>query len=823
MARLVVAVFALVLLTLSPLSAQGAGNWPTTQFKVFSGNPFVGSNLVDEMIGFDPMEFEDLFGPSPDAIAEIERALSEAAQWYEKNGFPPPLLEPLIDTENGPAYQVYVCSQEWDQALTEVASNILENAGVRLRWGQCVGDSSGSYASECGDDPTRTKIIVINSERSLDDSGKLNEVAYQTLAHELMHAIIANTQFGKQSDSCTVGHWITEGIPDAISFDLAEDLWQSRYFHNNSDGALVKRYGYRPYSVRLPESRKSAGAPGTTIKFDFKYTASSFWRFIADLNNGWKDVLVNPKGNGLLDLTIPGSVESDGSQQDWQSEITWLNTGLKGRFNRDLNTVYSLFVNNLVFRIPPFKNYRGRPAEDILPKWAEKLFADCQVVDLSSVTHQTISLSVKELAAACIWVEPMSLPGLVQVSFQTSSTDRDMLEGISIGMAGTMLVSRAAPIAQSPLAPALYLASWKDYPQDGSKRTLYVVSNVARVPKDSEARHLVLTVSRPANSNSALATVPLPPPRVAPRPQQPGYNKHARSLAQQQSATAKMVAQQMNLDKETLSTNVSSATEISRRANQPGCTEPFKYDVCGPHLTINLGLMPGTYIIPGQTNAQGGMAAQVFGGFQAMSQTSMLDTQDRVQHLTAVIDSIDGSQVGIAIPLIDYGYTGTVSTAAISVDMSGGRTWRAIGPPDAQHRTRLTGRVTIDEYSPFVMRGSFSAPLAEFVETVYTPRQTVTGTFTSVAPWLSDERVQILHDSQEQMADDIANTMGIPAGMVHSMKRDGTWPGNTPAASGSASASGNAVQTECNCECSIKPFADELCELLCEEEFAACD
>ena len=36
------AAVALVVLTLSPWSAQGAEPWPTTRFKVFAGNPYIG-------------------------------------------------------------------------------------------------------------------------------------------------------------------------------------------------------------------------------------------------------------------------------------------------------------------------------------------------------------------------------------------------------------------------------------------------------------------------------------------------------------------------------------------------------------------------------------------------------------------------------------------------------------------------------------------------------------------------------------------------------------------------------------------------------------
>ena len=44
-----------------------------------------------------------------------------------------------------------------------------------------------------------------------------------------------------------------------------------------------------------------------------------------------------------------------------------------------------------------------------------------------------------------------------------------------------------------------------------------------------------------------------------------------------------------------------------------------------------------------------------------------------------------------------------------------------------------------------------------------------------------------------------------------------------PKQGGTASAGGGSVDGECACECDFREFADELCEMFCEEEFAACD
>jgi len=822
--RLVLPVLLMLLFTIPPSHAQNTQPWPTTQFKVFTGNPFMGDNLID----FELVEFNDFFSPDSVAIGEIERALSEAAQWYKKNGFPPPLLQPLVSTGDGFAYQVYVCSPEWDDWLASIGSNVLSGmanvlgGSAELRWGQCTG-GAGKYYSECGNDSTRTKIIVINSDVSFTEWGELKEVAYQTMAHELMHSIIANTPFGRAHQSCTVTHWITESLPDAISFDLTEELWKDRYFPDNSDGALIKRWGYRPYNVRLPEGRDGLFVPGIG-HFGFKYTTSSFWRYINDSHSkDWGKLLVKPAvAPGLLNTPM------EAGPYDWRRESAWFNKGLKGKFNLNLAEMYGLFVNNFAHRIAPMKNYRGRPAEVAVPKWIEKLFGECESVNLASVSSQVVTLKLARMATRCIWMEPMGTPGLYQISFQAQSEDESLLKDIRIGKAGTTKVL-AALIAPAPVSSSGFVAGWLGFDQDGAERSAYLVSNMAAVPEDTVPRDITLTIGRSAMSNSAMATVPLPS-RVARPAQPPSFKKHARSLTQQKRATAKMTEEQMNLDKESLNPNVDNAVGISRHPNQPECIEPFKYSVCGPHLSISLELVPGTFIIPGRANAQGGLAAQTFGGLQAMATTS-LSVQAEMEALDATLKTIDGSSVSIAIPLIDYGYTGTFSNAAISVRMSGDRRWSAIGPADEQQRTRLTGRVTIEEYTPFVIRGSFVAPLAEFVPSgipdqppIYTPRDTVTGSFSSVAPWLSDERTEIILDSQQQIADEIANTLGVPADMIYSMKQDGTMPGSSTTGTGQGgSTGGGSTQTGCSCECEMKPFADELCELFCEEEFAACE
>lgn len=808
------AIVLLCLLTLLSVQARAAEPWPTARFQVFVGAPYTGETAGADIENLDvPADSDDR--PHPRAIEDVERALSEAAQWYRKKGFPAPNLGLMVDTAEGPAYRVYLCKNtHW--ALGGFKCGYKPPTPTTK-----ATTSMAGFVPRCGNDPTRSRYLFVNWEVTIGDTLGLNEGGYQSIAHELMHAIIDNTPLGTPSPCNTIGGWITEGLPDAISYDLAEEVWvpQNRYRQGTKSTSIIKRYGYRPYVERLPQ-RGNLVVPGGKSVVQGHYGTSSFWRYLADSHpDGWAMLLTKKPGAapGLLDIPMRG-------EPGWQREVKWLEQGLRGKFNRGLDEMYALFVNQFAYRVAPMESYAGKPAEDNLAHWAELLFGKCASIDLSTAARRVVPLDLEPLASRCIWVEPTNAPGFTQITFSAESQKLQVLKDIWIGQAGTARVVRAL-VAPAPNLPGWSVASWRDYPQDGAKRRLYVVSNAARDPAASEPRSINLEVTRAGHSNS-LWVGPEQPPPVAPVPMQPTYDKHARSLARQQRDTARQVSEQMALDKESLNPNASGSTDISRFRNTPPCPEPFRYAPCGPHLAISLTLVPGTYAAPGGANAQGGIAAQAMGGLQAMSQSSLFGTEETIKRLQARIDSIDGSAVRIAIPMIDYGFSGTIDNAAIHIDMAGGKTLSAFGPPDASGNTPLTGKVTIQAFTPLFISGSFTAPLAEFLPNgeqppLYRRRETVTGSFSSVAPWMSDERVQVEPESTERMADDIANSLGISPQLIHSMKQEGSLPGGGSAAGGGTGAA--ARTDECSCECDYRPFADELCELFCEEEFAACD
>ena len=84
------------------LTALAAEPWPTTRFEVFVGVPFidntVGGGIAGNLLGPETLDdaYEDNL-PHPSAIAEMEKALHEAAVWYKDKGLPPPALDTLTE------------------------------------------------------------------------------------------------------------------------------------------------------------------------------------------------------------------------------------------------------------------------------------------------------------------------------------------------------------------------------------------------------------------------------------------------------------------------------------------------------------------------------------------------------------------------------------------------------------------------------------------------------------------------------------------------------------------------------------------------------
>ncbi|MBT8040894.1 MAG: hypothetical protein KJN78_11660 [Gammaproteobacteria bacterium] len=797
----------------APMPVTVEAEWEIRQFEVFAGAPYQRDDGLVEMIGFDWAEAEDWF--SNINRAEVEQAFNDAAAWYSTEGFPEPMIEPIVQTDNGPAYRIYVCSEElmvstaiynfWEWIKTKI-----EWEGDIPNWASC--GAWGAYNGACARSKGARTFFYLNADGpAFDSDGKLTVKGYQTVAHELFHAIQGNTVMGNSPEPCEIGKWIGEGQADAVSMDLLDEKWPG-ITQPTSDSWISKKRGVRPFNKKLTEDAQG-------------YTTSSFWRFLGDLNGGYDFFMTAPDGSpGVFDFEIQEA-------GDWRSEVSWLDAGLYSRFNMNLNEILGLFFNDYSMRIPP-QSWTSGNANDDGPRWVKGILGECEEITLSGrKTSHEFFMRIEPIAGGCAWLTVNVPQATAQVSLQTASADVSLFKDIWIGLAeGDAILTQGMMAGKSPVDPSRNLGIWADFTVRSGFPTLLTFTNAANQPENSERRVVNFEISMNSSTNNLRGPAPAGPGKAAKPAAKPSYKKHTKTLQQKQTATATMVTEQKNLDKEALTPFTSMSNSIAMRPRQPACQDPFKYTACGPSTSINMELMPGTWANLGQSAGTGGMAGQVFSSMMGQALSNPLDSTQVMQGLQARLESIDGSSVSIVVPFIDYGFTGSVNNASISTTV-GGQHMSAFGPPDANGNTLLTGRVTIETFTPFRLTGSYSAQLAYFEEPpgpdqppIYRQGPSLNGTFNQVAPWLSDARVQPIQlQSKEEMADDIGKALGIPASTMRSLREQGSIPGGSgPTSAPAGSSGGGSMGGDCNCDCANKGKVDELCEFFCEEEFAKC-
>lgn len=812
---------ALIFTVLPSMSVRAT--WEITEFEVFAGAPYVRDNGVVDAIGYDWAEAEDFF-PNFDR-AELEKAFNDAADWYSRNGFPEPRLEPIVQTDSGKKYRVYVCSEpfwgitlhlaEFWQELTSLFVGPQPYVG---HWSACGAsvDSEASiwaaYSGHCAASIGARPLFFINADGPAFKDGKLTTQGYQTVAHELFHAIQANTIMGKSPDPCKTGKWIGEGQADAVGMYVLDKIWPG-LARPDTDPWITKYWGIRPWDDTIADDPSG-------------YPVSAFWRFLGDLNGGFDYLLTSKDGTpGVFDFEI----EKAGS---WQSEVSWLDAGLLTKFGMRLNELLGLYFNHLVMHIPELSWSEGDAATN-QPRWVKGVLGECEEIALSGrKTSHIFTREIDSVAGDCAWLTVNVPQATVQVSLQAEADDVAMFKDVWVGLPeGGTIVSQGMAAGTSPTDASKTIGIWADFTVRSSVPTLFTFTNAANDPDKTKRRVVAFEIAMNSSSNNLRGFAPAGPGRAAPPAQRPTFERHAKTLARKQAATSAMITKQKNLDKEVLSPFTPMSNSVAMRPRQPPCQDPFTYTPCGPTTSINMELMPGTWANLSQSAGSGGAASQVFSSMMGQALSNPMDSNAVMQGLADRLESIDASGVSISLPFIDYGFTGTVDNASIHTEV-GGRHMSAFGPPDTTGNTRLTGRVTIEHYSPFRISGSYSASLAYFDDPagpdqppVYRRGPTLTGTFTKVAPWLEDSRVaHIQLQSQEEMANDIATSLGIPASTMRSLREDGLIPGGE--SSGSAgpgdSSAGAIMGGDCDCDCAYKGKVDDLCEFFCEEEFAAC-
>ena len=237
------ALFFGVVWVLSPFAAA-AENWPMKKFTIVEKDnlteTFIGPVDVTTPLALK-MEQNNL---TPTQEKVIVDWLEEVANYFEKQGFPPPRYEEKTDKE------LIVYAYPFGA----------KNDPTALAYPDCK-------------NPSKNTFIHLDPKRIFNQStGKITTKGYQDLAHELFHTVqYAYPMFQKSPCGQSPGAWITEGTAEAVGIETARRLKGIQPEH-------VCQMGLRPYLKSLfVYSKDPVDKCGMRA-----YNTQSFWQFLGE-------------------------------------------------------------------------------------------------------------------------------------------------------------------------------------------------------------------------------------------------------------------------------------------------------------------------------------------------------------------------------------------------------------------------------------------------------------------------------------------------------------------------------------------------------------
>ena len=396
---------------LQPEVSSQSTRWPIREFEVRAVHPtgrvapFGAAVDLLRRLNVDPDVFETL--ALDDYVkTRIEDHLRRSAMELEAWGFPPPALEPVVETADGRrAFRVYVVD-----GIDEGVAGVYHSR-------HCRGGSE--------------TVITLNAQDVIErQSGTVTWMGLSTAGHELFHAVqFATPFFGDTPCGERVGDWITEGQARAVGVDLARQIQGE-----GATGALYA-WGIRNYSRRLPVPLRQDLLPGDPLQVDPAYQTGSFWRYLAEYQaarragGSWPGA-ARPARNAsdysyLATLLQRGHADRDcyTAVARCNGEVRWLDVGVRSIFGRTLREVFGHFMDAYVMYAEarrfeePAENLRSdsfdnscalielgpafgdRTRRDRVDRF-EALSAQCWDVKLSGFSHDmAVAITIDSSAA----------------------------------------------------------------------------------------------------------------------------------------------------------------------------------------------------------------------------------------------------------------------------------------------------------------------------------------------------------------------------------------------------------------------------------------
>lgn len=783
--------------------------WPIKEFEVVSARPWIDAsgpfdawlNRLSEQSG---AEFDQrMAAEEPLNLAmrdAMEDYLNRAARQLEAWGFPPPRLEPIVTRRDGKrAYRVF---------YTDLA------------------DASGEYwYKRRGYEGLRRRPVIILSGSSDTlswpiQTGSTRGVTVSpfgksVLGHELFHAVQYSMPFFR-SGSYDVGDWVAEGTAEAVGEDLYRIL--EGMFGQDAERA----WGLRNYAIRLPVQRVSARATPPLAT----YGTASFWRYLAELHARPRHGKPGPDPQsvdyGYLVALFNRTAGSSGAA----AELRWLDEGLREAQRIGAKGLYRIFPDF----ISTYAAYGEHRAKSYPGDWRKDSFGACVSLAITPITPTAVRFtSLGPVAARCIDVDASAFPEPVTFTVQVRAASDALAAQTTLGTAGGQRVSHDPMIANPPFPPGEprpWVVTTVFLSTPGEIQSL-VLANVAEEPWDTKEQDVLVEVSTSGYVTN-LQTPSPPADTTGPPTDPPPGPAGARKAAAEDMRRA-------------VGRTTQTGVTVVRLDRQPEDTQRCRsrdrqLNLCGPQLAITLRRQSASSDMMTATMGTAGFVVQALAGAGAMLD-NLPEVVESARQARRESEYTEAGTIQLSMPYVDYGFTGRLTNVRMTVTREGGGEYLAVGPRDIEPGGMTlfppSAEVTIEDYTPTFMAGTFSAqlidpkslpggtiPLAsrESRPTLPVARR-IEGRFFLTAPWRDDDRTQgtLLDDPEASMLIDVSEMLPTgPDGWAIDFGASAP-PAAPPA--GAPGAGPSAAATH-GCDCSCEAYARMEAEMEAMEQAA---
>jgi hypothetical protein len=676
-------------------------------------------------------------------------------------------------------------------------------------------DDAGEYVGGC-DEPD--KYISVDSsdwasiaDASNDGSPRLQWRHLNALmlvaGHELFHAVQAGS--AAYRELCDMPGWIEEGTADAVAYDMFREFKGFKPIADNHDQP-ASVHGLRPYHQSLEIADEDEG-----------YDTHSFWRYLAERNAAIRrrEDLPGPQWarfdytflDILLDSTPPQFGDSDKVDSPAVSlkYLSWVDSVLKE------STALGVGIGVL---LPDFlaimAGFPGQRAGDVkMEKWMRELCAHeadrdllleekFRLADFEADIKPRGCLSFSVDRDAALGAQPLS------VTITAAADSEDVAKELSLGEAGGQRVMHRSLSAGCSSGGGSCEVSWT-WLLDSPEPRYFVMTAVRAGAPDQTTGKEKLGVAVSTGGVDVNVS----------EPRSKGNRGASRREAADPGPGGAMDTARQRIEE--------SSTRLTNNGAFTGTVSRNYFDDGGGELVIRIGTAHGYGDVLGSTLGAGGILRQALGTGQLIGEyyseimaAELQADADRMQR--------DGVGIVIRIPLIDYGFEGQIDDAGIRVTQAGGGWLIAMGPRDIDPAVDFTrfpssGKVTIEQFSPALLKGRFSGELVEPYDRQRETRdrqrgirhpvlevvRNIEGRFWISGPWQYDDRYESIMDEAEMAEWLSGDLVEIMRGAWHGQTSTQTRP-RQPGDTGSPTSPGGAGQGggELGCKCTCEEYAE---------------